>query len=392
MNSPDMNNLAHEYPRILSAMQLLSEWDDESVFCGPAAAPNTEATMFIRRPKATIEWSQKLVLPKGPLQFDGQKFIGVFEVGLQDDEDFCLVKRLLGKSGNNMRRIAEDCNAKVRLRGIGSGFLEGKEGMEVNAPLQLHVSCTGYESYCSAVDAVARLLSEIYKHYRRYCRSRNLPVPLLRIQMEEVRRDDLSINLLREKSERTPSQRTRDRQKKQRGRSQWDDTVSEKQSVAHQEAIPWSRTSRMTGGVPMPTTAAGRRAFCKVSGAAGAAVASAFARQRNFGQSSEQHKVEDKSVFQGYVEISEYPRTPRTFHSSLASSQEECANKCSAESCVGEVSDELPLDVVPSVGKDKTNVLSEATSSLKSQKVFAPTKAELHAITVPSRMLWRPVV
>ena len=43
----------------------------------------------------------------------------------EDDDEFCLVKRILGKGGNNMRRIAEENNAKIRLRGIGSRFLEG---------------------------------------------------------------------------------------------------------------------------------------------------------------------------------------------------------------------------------------------------------------------------
>eukprot|EP00971_Amphidinium_carterae_P212995 4227450-Amphidinium_carterae.1 len=76
------------------------------------------------------------------------------KVGLEDDDEFCLVKRILGKGGNNMRNIADTCNAKVRLRGIGSGFLEGAEGKEANMPLQLNVSCVDYEAYEMAVDRV----------------------------------------------------------------------------------------------------------------------------------------------------------------------------------------------------------------------------------------------
>merc|ERR1719401_2921706 len=93
-----------------------------------------------------------LIHPAGHLYGDNQKFICVFQVGLEDDEEFCLVKRILGKAGNNMRRIAEDCNAKVRLRGIGSGFLEGSDGKEASMPLQLNVSCTEFESYLDAVE------------------------------------------------------------------------------------------------------------------------------------------------------------------------------------------------------------------------------------------------
>ena len=73
------------------------------------------------------------------------------DTGLEDDEEFCLVKRILGKGGNNMRRIAEDCNAKVRLRGIGSGFLEGAEGKEANMPLQLNVRCTEWRAQVTAL-------------------------------------------------------------------------------------------------------------------------------------------------------------------------------------------------------------------------------------------------
>ncbi|CAE7274603.1 unnamed protein product [Symbiodinium necroappetens] len=97
-----------------------------------------------------------------------------------------------------MRRIADDCNAKVRLRGIGSGFLEGSDGKEANMPLQLNVSCTEYADYAgkpsmstevSAVDqapysanhaisqSVATLLRDLYKHYRRYARSKGMEPP-----------------------------------------------------------------------------------------------------------------------------------------------------------------------------------------------------------------------
>lgn len=52
------------------------------------------------------------------------------------------------------------CGVEVRLRGIGSGFLEGSDGTEAvgpaatvlqksqaNMPLQLNVSCTDYTDY-----------------------------------------------------------------------------------------------------------------------------------------------------------------------------------------------------------------------------------------------------
>lgn len=136
-----------------------------------------------------------LVRPKGDVK-SGQKFICVFQVGLEEDSDFCLVKRILGKQGNNMRGIAEACNVKVRLRGRGSGFLEGSHGKETNMPLNLNVSCSDFESYSSAVERLAILLNDIYRHYRRYRRSLGADVPDLKVHVDEMRRDDLDLNML----------------------------------------------------------------------------------------------------------------------------------------------------------------------------------------------------
>ena len=58
----------------------------------------------------------------------------------EDDEEFCLVKRLLGKGGCNMSAIANSFDAKIRLRGRGSWHLETLQ-QEADMPLQIHVSC-----------------------------------------------------------------------------------------------------------------------------------------------------------------------------------------------------------------------------------------------------------
>lgn len=136
-----------------------------------------------------------LIRHKGEVK-TGQKFICVFQVKIEEDPDFCLVKRILGKQGNNMRSIAEECNVKVRLRGRGSGFLEGSHGKETNMPLNLNVSCSDFESYSAAVERVAILLNDIYRHYRRYRKSLGLEVPELKVHCDEMRRDDLDLNML----------------------------------------------------------------------------------------------------------------------------------------------------------------------------------------------------
>ena len=139
---------------------------------------------------------RRLLLPEGDQNSYNPKFICAFPIGLEDDEEFCLVKRIIGKGGNNMRRIAQDYNAKLRLRGFGSGYLEGVDRIEANVPLQLNVSCVNFDDYCGAVQQVENLLNGMYKHYRRYARSKNMEVPELKVTVEEVRRRDLPADAL----------------------------------------------------------------------------------------------------------------------------------------------------------------------------------------------------
>jgi len=256
-----------------------------------------------------------LIQPRGDMEGDNQKFICVFPIGLEDDQEFCLVKRILGKAGNNMRRIAEECAAKIRLRGIGSGFLEGSDGREANMPLQLNVSCTDFESYSGAVTRVETLLKDLYKHYRRYARSKGMEVPDVKVSLEEVRRDDLDLDLLTQKAQRTSSQRERDRRARElerraqregaagvaprrehsrERRGDGDDASVGDNSAGEQgdEVTPDTASVYspgrqrvgtvplvLPGGLPVPATPAGRRAAFRTGGAAAAAIVSAHARE-----------------------------------------------------------------------------------------------------------------
>jgi len=391
---PEVDSSLPGYPRIITAMELLEESDDESTFCGPQSDSEDSGLADIRaleawgiglgaddekatgpdvrsrdngrgadgggpargrqpreprrqpagdgdsrQPREQAEPPPQrrpppLVAPRGEVIGDNQKFICVFQIGLEDNEEFCLVKRILGKAGNNMRRIAEECSAKVRLRGIGSGFLEGADGKEANMPLQLNVSCTDYDSYLGAVERVSTLLKDLYKHYRRYARSKGMEPPDVKINLEEVRRDDLNLDLLSQKAQRSPSQRERDRRARDRERQQLRERERERErergvctpsaggpardglgaselasknehrvenaSMADSEFInDGSRPPSdgeceaekdgggskgktpllLPGGMQVPTTPAGRRAAARAGGAAAAAIASAAARE-----------------------------------------------------------------------------------------------------------------
>jgi len=108
-----------------------------------------------------------------------------------------------------MKAISEQWNAKLRVRGLGSGFLEGPERVEATVPLQIHVSCRCFTDYAQAVFHTGRLLSDLYKHHKRYRKMRGLdPVPVA-VTVRELRRDDHGINLMEDQSrpdKRVPKQ------------------------------------------------------------------------------------------------------------------------------------------------------------------------------------------
>eukprot|EP00929_Paragymnodinium_shiwhaense_P112557 TRINITY_DN80803_c0_g1_i1.p1 TRINITY_DN80803_c0_g1~~TRINITY_DN80803_c0_g1_i1.p1 ORF type:complete len:484 (-),score=113.07 TRINITY_DN80803_c0_g1_i1:102-1553(-) len=138
-----------------------------------------------------------------PSRQKGLKYIAFINVGMEDrHEDFCLVKRLLGKSGGNVKKLAATHpGLKIRLRGIGSGFLEGseergQERREAEMPLRFDVSATDYESYRVACEQLVKLIQELRRHYKRYLRSidaKGAELEMPEIRVEETRRDDLPL-------------------------------------------------------------------------------------------------------------------------------------------------------------------------------------------------------
>lgn len=189
---------------IVFASQLLDEAsDDEFIFF--SRWPEVDFRSWLESESIA---SQKRSVPKAPKPFvqplgtnkwtcDGRSsFVCHVEVGLEDDSQFCLVKRLLGKGGMNMKSIASECNVKVRLRGRGSGFREGPDSSESQQPLQLCLSTSCFEGYVEAFRRIIALLQDLYKHYKRFARSMGALVPDLKPKYQEVRRWDLGIDLL----------------------------------------------------------------------------------------------------------------------------------------------------------------------------------------------------
>lgn len=151
--------------------------------------------------------ANKLLMPLGPLSYrpkiDGPSSanficvpripLEVFYLAVEDDADFCLVKRILGKGGCNMKTMALEHHAKIRLRGRGSGFLEG--AAELDMPLQIHLSCSAWNMYRMAFVDLYELIEGIYWHYRRYANAKSMEVPNLEVTFTELRRRDHGLEL-----------------------------------------------------------------------------------------------------------------------------------------------------------------------------------------------------
>ena len=117
-----------------------------------------------------------------------RKYTCRFDIQIENDKEFHVARRIIGQKGSNMKRIVKQAgfDAKLRLRGRGSGFLEGAQKQESQEPLHLCVSCKDYQGYRSAVDQVEELLGAIYTDFREYCLMKGQAYPEhLRVVMHE---------------------------------------------------------------------------------------------------------------------------------------------------------------------------------------------------------------
>lgn len=104
-----------------------------------------------------------------------RKFTCRFEIGIENEREFQVARRIIGQKGINMKDIVARTDAKLRLRGKGSGYLEGIARQESPEPLHLCVSCTTKRGYAEAARLVSELLQVVYNDYREFCASHSLP-------------------------------------------------------------------------------------------------------------------------------------------------------------------------------------------------------------------------
>lgn len=140
-----------------------------------------------RKQRSAVESSAKVKgTGKGKGRNNVNKFQCQFSMQIEEEPKFRVCRRLLGPAGANVKAIAADTDAKLRLRGVGSKFLEGPKNQESPDPLMLCVSVSGRrEEYEHAKQSIIRLLEQIYEDYDTFLMRRGEATMQLEVQFHE---------------------------------------------------------------------------------------------------------------------------------------------------------------------------------------------------------------
>jgi len=143
-----------------------SQWWPSTRRSGWQAVSGKDATGWSSKPtwgaKHQAQHQQVATARRG----SGMKPQCQFFIGIEEDPKFKVTRKIMGPHGQHMKAIAHSTGAKLRLRGHGSGFLEGPEQRESTDELMLCVSAPDWENYSMAVQKVTELLEGIYEQYR----------------------------------------------------------------------------------------------------------------------------------------------------------------------------------------------------------------------------------
>ncbi|KAF4677603.1 hypothetical protein FOL47_000558 [Perkinsus chesapeaki] len=145
-----------------------------------------------------------------------RKYTCRFEIGIENDREFHVARRIIGQKGANMKRIVKLSDAKLRLRGRESGFLEGTAKQESNEPLHMCVSCKDPEGYRIAVTEMRVLLEQVYGEYRLFCKERGLPAPT---ELQVVMREHPLVSSPTGPTDSSPASGTAENSRRREGRS-----------------------------------------------------------------------------------------------------------------------------------------------------------------------------
>ncbi|GMF48521.1 unnamed protein product [Phytophthora fragariaefolia] len=105
----------------------------------------------------------------GPKDPNEPAFLEKLVVGIENDSDFGVTRRIIGPAGSNMKRISVEAggNAKIRVRGRGSGSKEGGPE-DSDEPLMILVSAENERSFRIACSLTTELLGAIHRDYQMF--------------------------------------------------------------------------------------------------------------------------------------------------------------------------------------------------------------------------------
>ena len=124
---------------------------------------------------------------------NSNKYTCKYEILIPNDNEFKISRRLIGNKGYNMKNIIDKCKLyfeqrynninnindiiKLRLRGRGSGYKEGRHNKESDEPLHLCISSKFKEGLIKACKLVDDLIDTIFEDYKKYCIKKGINIP-----------------------------------------------------------------------------------------------------------------------------------------------------------------------------------------------------------------------
>ena len=128
------------------------------------------------------------------------KFVCNYLVQIENDDNFLVTKRIIGKNGCFLKKIIQeacikfgDFSTKIRLRGKGSGYLE-QDGKESEEPLMLCISSLNYPTYLNCCLLIDNLFTKVYNDYYEYL-SKILPKELhYSIRKKQILKHEFVVN------------------------------------------------------------------------------------------------------------------------------------------------------------------------------------------------------
>eukprot|EP00397_Hematodinium_sp_SG-2012_P001820 GEMP01001825.1.p1 GENE.GEMP01001825.1~~GEMP01001825.1.p1 ORF type:complete len:379 (-),score=66.43 GEMP01001825.1:4021-5121(-) len=108
-----------------------------------------------------------------------KKFTCKVEFDIDNDKEFRVSSKVIAVARRIWMELPhfQERGGKTRLRGKGSGFLEGADQKEADEPLHLCISCRDQASFEEAVSMAVKEIQQIQRDFIAYRKQKGLPVP-----------------------------------------------------------------------------------------------------------------------------------------------------------------------------------------------------------------------